>query len=40
MIDAIESFSRVRTKEEIAQCLGGRVLFGPETPAISMRSTI
>ncbi|WP_316149089.1 CoA transferase [Cupriavidus sp. BIC8F] len=29
VIDAIEAFSTARTKEEIAQCLGGKVPFGP-----------
>ncbi len=29
VIDAIEAFTSVRTKEEIAQCLGGKVPFGP-----------
>jgi crotonobetainyl-CoA:carnitine CoA-transferase CaiB-like acyl-CoA transferase len=29
VIDAIESFSKARTKEEIAQCQGGKVPFGP-----------
>ncbi|AQV93562.1 CoA transferase [Cupriavidus necator] len=29
VIDAIEAFSKVRSKEEIALCLGGKVPFGP-----------
>ncbi len=29
VIDAVEAFSTARTKEEIAQCLGGKVPFGP-----------
>ncbi|MGH8788072.1 MAG: CaiB/BaiF CoA transferase family protein [Cupriavidus necator] len=29
VIDAIEAFSTARSKEEIAQCLGGKVPFGP-----------
>jgi crotonobetainyl-CoA:carnitine CoA-transferase CaiB-like acyl-CoA transferase len=29
VVDAIEAFTAVRTKEEIGQCLGGKVPFGP-----------
>ncbi len=29
VIDAIEAFTAQRTKEELAQCLGGKVPFGP-----------
>ncbi|MGN5477139.1 CoA transferase [Cupriavidus basilensis] len=29
VIEAIEAFTSVRTKEEIAACLGGKVPFGP-----------
>jgi len=29
VIDVLEAFTSVRTKEEIAQCLGGKVPFGP-----------